>query len=92
MPQSPKLSEYKTSQIPSLKNQSLSAPMLLLVTALDTTWRVFVPTLGGTFAGVELDKLLNTAPIGVISCLILGIILSIVLISRQLIHVRKPLR
>ena len=66
--------------------------MLLFVTALDTTWRTFVPTLGGTFAGIGLDKLFSIAPIGVISCLLLGIILSIVLISRQLIHVRKPLR
>ena len=91
MPQPPLLSKNEISNESSLKKQTFSAPIVFFVTALDTTWRMFVPTLGGTFAGIELDKLLNIAPIGVISCLVLGIILSIVLISRQITHVRKPL-
>jgi len=65
------------------------APMLLFLTALDTTWRLFVPTLGGVFAGIGLDDWLQTAPLATIICLILGIITSTVLIIRQLAHVRK---
>lgn len=63
--------------------------MILVVTALDTTWRAFLPTLGGTFAGIGLDKLFNISPVGLIICLILGVVLSGFLIARQLIHVRK---
>jgi F0F1-type ATP synthase assembly protein I len=92
MSQSPRLSETKTPKGSSQSRQPISAPMLLFVTALDTTWRAFVPTLGGTFVGIGLDAWLHSAPIGVISCLILGTILSIVLIARQLINIRKPLR
>lgn len=92
MSQSPRLSENKTSQGPSQMRQPLSAPMLLFMTALDTTWRVFVPILGGVSFGIGLDTWLHIAPIATIICLILGTILSTMLIIRQLINVRKPLR
>lgn len=73
-------------------SQPLSALTVLFVTALDTTWRVFVPTLVGVFLGIALDDWWHTAPFVTISCLILGIILSTMLIIRQLTNVRKPLR
>lgn len=92
MSQSPRLSKKETSTVSSqTTKQPLSAPMLMFVTALDTTWRAFVPTLGGTFVGIGVDAWLHIAPFGVIGCLVLGTILSIVLITRQLINVRKPL-
>jgi len=92
MSQSPRLSESNTSKGSSQSRQPLSAPVLLIFTALDTTWRAFVPTIGGTFAGIGIDAWLHIAPWGVIACLILGTILSAVLITRQLINVRKPLK
>jgi len=67
----------------------LSGPMVLLMTALDTTWRAFVPTIGGTFLGIGLDHLFNIAPIATIICLILGFATSTFLITRQLIVVRR---
>lgn len=67
----------------------LSAPMLIFVTALDTTWRAFVPTIGGTFLGIGIDHLFNIAPIGTIVCLILGFAASAALIAQQIISVRK---
>jgi F0F1-type ATP synthase assembly protein I len=63
--------------------------MILVVTALDTTWRAFLPTIGGVFAGIGLDKLFNITPIATIVCLVLGTALSIFLITRQLASVRK---
>ena len=63
--------------------------MILVVTGLDTTWRAFVPTIGGTFAGIGLDRLFGTSPILLFVMLALGTALSIYLIARQLIEVRK---
>jgi F0F1-type ATP synthase assembly protein I len=62
--------------------------MLLLATALDTTWRAFVPTIGGVFLGIGIDHWLGVTPIATIICLILGTAASIGLIARQLISVR----
>jgi len=67
----------------------LSAPMLLFMTALDTTWRAFVPTIGGTFLGIGIDHLFGIAPFGTIVCLILGFATSALLIAQQLITVRR---
>ncbi len=67
----------------------LSAPILLFMTALDTTWRAFVPTIGGTFLGIGIDHLFGIAPIGTIVCLILGFAASTALIAQQIISVRK---
>jgi F0F1-type ATP synthase assembly protein I len=66
--------------------------MLIFVTALDTTWRAFLPTIGGVFLGIGIDHLLNIAPIGTIICLVLGAITSALLIVKQLRDVRKPLK
>jgi len=65
--------------------------MLLLATALDTSIRAFVPTIGGTFLGIGIDHQFNIAPVGTIVCLIVGTVLSILLIAKQLRDVRKPL-
>ena len=59
--------------------------MILVVTALDTTWRAFLPTIGGTFLGVGIDKLFNVAPFATIVCIILGFIVSAILIIQQII-------
>jgi len=71
---------------------TLSAPMLIFLTGLDTTWRIFAPTLGGTFLGIGIDYLLNIAPIATIVCLIAGTVASVLLIAKQLRDVRKPLK
>ena len=70
-------------------SRPVSAPMLLLATALDTTWRAFVPTIGGVFLGIGIDYWLGIAPIATIICLILGTAASIGLIAHQLITVRS---
>lgn len=66
--------------------------MLIFLTALDTTWRAFVPTIGGVFLGIGLDHLFNIAPVATIICLIAGTALSVLLIALQLRNVRKPLK
>lgn len=90
MTESPRPKKEVTSRTTQPK-PAQSPVMLIFVTALDTTWRAFVPTIGGVFLGIGLDHLLNIAPIATIVCLIGGTALSAVLIAKQLRDVRKPL-
>lgn len=95
MTEAPRLSENssRTTEVPTSKKQSsLTGPMLIFVTALDTTWRAFIPTLGGVFLGIGLDHLFGIAPVATIICLIIGTALSILLIAKQLRDVRRPLK
>lgn len=66
--------------------------MLIFITALDTTWRAFLPTLGGVFLGIGLDHLFSIAPTATIICLIAGVVTSALLITKQLRDIRRPLR
>jgi len=66
-----------------------SAAILLLITVLDTTWRAFVPTIGGTFLGVFLDTSLRTAPIITVVMIALGFATSIVLVIMQIKAVKR---
>jgi len=87
MTKSPRLTEQLGKS--EVQSTGLSGPIVLLMTALDTTWRAFVPTIGGTFLGIGIDHLFNITPIGTIVCLILGFTTSTLLIAQQLITVRK---
>lgn len=84
MSTSPRLPKSQTTS-----RKPLSAPMILVVTALDTTWRAFFPPIIGTFAGIGLDKWLGTVPVFTLICIVLGAALSAFLIVRQLMSVRK---
>ena len=64
--------------------QNTSGPMLLFVAALDTTWRAFLPPIGGVFIGIWLDRLFHIAPVATITCLILGAVIGFLLIFKQL--------
>lgn len=66
-----------------------SAAILLLITIADTTWRAFVPTIGGTLLGVLLDNILKAAPLYTIIMIILGFATSGILIALQIRSVRK---
>ncbi len=79
----------KTNTEPTKLTQPAS--MLLLMTALSTSVRAFVPTIGGTFLGIAIDHWLGVAPIATIVCVALGAVVSILLIIKQIHDVRKPL-
>lgn len=66
-----------------------SAAFLLFATAASTTWRMFVPTLGGTLIGLWLDAQLNTTPWIGIGGLAFGIVVTAVLIKQQYKQVDK---
>lgn len=62
---------------------------LLLITILDTTWRAFVPTIGGTIIGVVIDNQLNTKPWWTAIMITIGCVVSGLLIFLQLREVNK---
>lgn len=61
-----------------------STVVLLLKEIGNTTWRMFVPIIGGTILGVICDKHFGTYPIAVIIGISLGVIISGLLVWRQL--------
>lgn len=69
--------------------QPRSAAILLLLTIADTTWRVFVPTIGGAILGVTLDNLFGKAPLFTITLISLGCAISAVLVAQQLKKVQR---
>lgn len=66
-----------------------STVLLLLSTIGDTTWRMFIPTIGLTILGLLVDKQLGTTPWFLIIGIILGTIVAGTLIRAQLQKVRK---
>lgn len=66
-----------------------STVLLLVRTMGDTTWRMFVPTVGCTIGGLLLDKHFATTPWYLIIGIVLGTALSTLLIYRQLKKVKE---
>jgi F0F1-type ATP synthase assembly protein I len=63
---------------------SQSAAVLLLSDIANTTWRMFIPSVGFTMLGLYLDTQWHTAPIMMIIGIIVGGGLSALLVYRQL--------
>ena len=68
----------------NLAGQSQSHVALLALTIVDTSWRMFIPTIGGTAVGIGLDHYFKTVPLMTIILITLGVIASGILIYRQL--------
>ncbi|HBH77325.1 TPA: hypothetical protein DDX46_01095 [Candidatus Saccharibacteria bacterium] len=63
--------------------------VLLLGTIGDTTWRMFVPTVGLTILGVIGDNMFATKPWLTVGGIIIGIIGAALLVRRQLKGIKK---
>ena len=66
-----------------------STVILLLTTIGDTTWRMFIPTIGWTVLGLLADKALQTTPWIMIVGIVAGAYLAYVLVKRQIKKVRQ---
>lgn len=66
-----------------------STVVLLLGTIADTTWRMFIPTIGLTILGLLADKALHTTPWLLTIGIVLGVLAAFVLVRRQIKDVRK---
>jgi F0F1-type ATP synthase assembly protein I len=71
-------------------NEGTSAPTgkspasVLILTIADTTWRMFVPTIGGLLLGRLVDQHWSLNPLGMIVGLVIGTCATALLIKRQL--------
>lgn len=61
---------------------------ILMWTMVDTTWRLFVPSVGGTALGLWADNSWNTKPWLTITGVVVGSLLSFVLIYAQLKQIK----
>jgi hypothetical protein len=66
-----------------------STVILLLGTIGDTTWRMFVPTIGLTVLGLVADKQLHTTPWLMTIGIVAGASLAYVLVRRQIKKVKN---
>lgn len=53
-------------------------------TIADTTWRMFVPVIGGVLLGLWLDTLTNSKPLYTFGGLVVGALVAVLLIRHQL--------
>ena len=77
-------SDADTSSAPSSTTLNL-----ILGTVADTTWRLFVPTIGGTVLGIWIDNTYDTKPWATIIGVTLGTSASFGLIYLQIRKVQK---
>jgi ATP synthase protein I len=66
-----------------------SSTVILLMTALDTTWRMFVPVIGLLLLGLLADQAFATKPWLMIAGLLVGICLAVVLVAQQFKKVKQ---
>lgn len=66
-----------------------SSTVILLLTALDTTWRMFVPIVGLLLGGIMLDQWLHAKPWLMLAGLVLGIVIATVLVGYQFKKVKQ---
>ena len=73
-------------------SSSESANFVFVATMADTTWRMFVPTIGFTLLGVWGDRVASTKPWLMFAGIVVGAFFAVVLVRRQLIRTRKEQR
>jgi ATP synthase protein I len=66
-----------------------STVILLLGTIGDTTWRMFIPTIGLTVLGLLADKQFHTTPWIMTLGIILGTLIAALLVRRQMKKVNE---
>lgn len=63
---------------------SRSTVVLLFTIAADTTWRMFVPIIGGTVLGIWADKTYVSKPWATIIGVSVGVVIAALLVRNQL--------
>ncbi len=76
-------------ETPSTKPPQQTTVVLLLGTIGDTTWRMFVPTIGLTLLGVWGDNTFHTKPWFTLAGIVVGTAIATLLVLKQLKNVQK---
>lgn len=79
----------KSLKIDAVASCPRSSVVLLFLTIIDTTWRMFVPVIGFALVGVRLDILFEKAPICMVTMIFVGIVCSAILVKSQLARVKR---
>lgn len=66
------------------QTQPGSGALYIIATMADTTWRMFVPTVGLMWLGYSLDGLWHTKPLLLLVGAALGAVIAALLVRRQL--------
>ena len=82
-----KSSPDSTDDVPEPPDES--TVILLLKDTGDTTWRMFVPSIGMTLLGVWLDTVFTTKPWLMIIGIIVGFAFAILLVRKQMDTINK---
>ena len=82
-----KSSPDSTDDVPEPPDES--TVILLLKDTGDTTWRMFVPSIGMTLLGVWLDTVFTTKPWLMIIGIIVGFAFAILLVKKQMETINK---
>ena len=90
MSKQPNAAPRDSSTPPSPPDTKVDNAALLLIGDIgDTTWRMFVPTVGLTIVGLYLDTLIATKPWMMILGIIIGAAVAWLLVKRQLDRINK---
>ncbi|MBC7764594.1 AtpZ/AtpI family protein [Microbacteriaceae bacterium] len=76
------MSKDSNEEIPASAGKTPAS--VLILTIADTTWRMFVPTIGGLLLGRMLDEYWSYSPLGMVAGIVFGTVASALLIKRQL--------
>ncbi|OYX37940.1 hypothetical protein B7Z00_02595 [Candidatus Saccharibacteria bacterium 32-50-10] len=68
----------------STENSGDMLPLAFVMTIADTTWRMFVPSVGFTLLGVWADSQMGTKPWLMVAGIIVGAASAYLLVSRQI--------
>lgn len=73
----------------SPKSKKGSSAMVIISTIGDTTWRMFIPSIGCTILGVMADRQFDTKPWFTITGVSIGVIIAAYLVHKQIVKVQK---
>lgn len=78
------MGKHTTQPSSDVPGDAVEPSVFVFGTIADTTWRLFVPTIGFTLIGAWLDAQLHSLPWCMIAGIVLGSLLAIALVRRQL--------